>query len=64
MRYYGTKVEILLTKAEPGGWSKLALPQIPAKLTQTQDEEQDDSSSEDDLDEIEMVNTPAYLRTV
>lgn len=63
MKYYGTKVEILLTKAEPGGWSKLALPQIPAKLTETKEEQQNDTSSEDDLDEIEMVNNQAYLKT-
>lgn len=64
MKYYGTKVEIILTKAEPGAWSKLALPQIPAKPDLNSEEaEEHESSSEDDLDEIEMVNPRATLRS-
>lgn len=66
MKYYGTKIEIVLKKAEPGAWLKLALPQAPVKLPEQQEtlENKDIASSDDDLDEIEMTNTKAYLKTI
>lgn len=65
MKFYGTKVEIILQKAEPGGWSKLSLPQAPPKIAETPEIKPDvDSSSDDDLDDIEVMKPQANLKDV
>lgn len=68
---FSTKVEIKLTKAEPGSWSKLDIPratenpqEVPVvntveKLKDVKLEESDDSDV--DLDDIEPINPGAKL---
>lgn len=56
---FGTKVEIILPKAEPGHWAALNFPKkVTADETQienTKQAEKDEEDSDVDLDDLEQV---------
>lgn len=74
VQMFGTKVEVTLVKAEPGSWPKLDFPrekkptpeQIRQQLLEQQKaaEQQSDSDSDVDLDDIEPVFRSARIQEV
>lgn len=68
---YGTKIEINMTKAEPGSWSKLEFPRKPVKKTaaksaqmlQNNDEKCYKEVSLDDIEAVTGVQLSELART-
>lgn len=69
---YGTKVEIVLPKAEPGIWTDLSFPKtVPAPVPDTKDQEKPnfqtkpsaDDDSDVDLDDLVPVRGPVITET-
>lgn len=65
VQFLGTKVEITLTKAEPGSWNKLDFPRavkseinLPDSKIETKNDsdDPDDPDSDVDLDDIEAMS--------
>lgn len=67
---YGTKVEIIMPKAEPGSWSNLSFPKtvlappVSKEAAKPQPPAKSDSDSSDvDLDDLEPVRGPVITET-
>lgn len=58
---YGTKLEIVLPKAEPGHWNTLYVPkkaaatEVPTSVEDTKNEKDSETDSDTDLNDIEQV---------
>lgn len=65
--FLGTKVEVKMKKAEPGGWARLDIPKPAAPTTEVQKQEPKamqqlaDDVDDLDLDDLEILPTKAVL---